>query len=85
MTDRRPLGIGTDRADASRTRDTDPAPRAQLAAERLPSVPAAKPKPRPATGRRVLGAGPAAPSGDPGCDGRESHGGGGEQKAWWGM
>ena len=67
MTDRRPLGTGTDRADASRTRDTDPvpAPRAQLAAERLPAaVPAAEPKPRPAAGRRVLGAGPAAPDGD---------------------
>ncbi|MFI1608065.1 hypothetical protein ACH4YN_39160 [Streptomyces griseofuscus] len=61
MTDRRPLGTGTDRTDLSRTRDTDPepAPRAQLAAERLPAVPAAEPKPRPTAGRRVLGAGPA--------------------------
>ncbi|MFF1404964.1 hypothetical protein [Streptomyces sp. NPDC058294] len=69
MTDRRPLGTGPDRADASRTRDTDPAPRAQLAAARLPAAPAAKPKPRPATGRRTLGAGPGAPGGDSGCDG----------------
>ncbi|MBK3647811.1 hypothetical protein [Streptomyces sp. MBT33] len=46
------------------------APRAQLAAERLPAVPAAEPKPRPAAGRRVLGAGPAAPGSDRGCDGR---------------
>lgn len=60
MTDRRPLGTGTDRADLSRTRDTEPAPRAQLAAERLPAVPAAEPKPRPTVGhRRLLGAGPA--------------------------
>ncbi|MEU2354901.1 hypothetical protein ABZ599_18360 [Streptomyces misionensis] len=47
-------------------RDTDPpAPRAQLAAERLQSVPAAEPKStRPAAGRRTLGAGSAAPDGD---------------------
>ncbi|MEU2867550.1 hypothetical protein ABZ672_57205 [Streptomyces mirabilis] len=48
MTDRRPLGTGPVRADVSRTRDTDPvpAPRAQLAAERLPAVPAsAEPEP----------------------------------------
>ncbi|WP_217141549.1 hypothetical protein [Streptomyces sp. AC627_RSS907] len=47
----------------SHLRDTDPvpAPRAQLAAERLPTAPPpAEPKPRPA-GRRVLEAGPAAP------------------------
>jgi len=72
MTDRRPLGTGPTRATAnvSRTRDTDPvpAPRAQLTAERLPAaVPAAEPKPRPA-GRLMLGAGPAAPGGDRGCD-----------------
>ncbi|MFI1840328.1 hypothetical protein [Streptomyces olivaceoviridis] len=61
MTDRRPLGTGPT-AESSRTPDTDPpAPRAQLAAERLPSVPAAEPKPRPMTGRRTLGAGPAEP------------------------
>jgi len=62
MTDRRPLGTGTDRADLSRTRDAEPvpAPRAQLAAERLPAVQAAEPRPRPtAAGRRMLGAGPA--------------------------
>ncbi|TLQ38604.1 hypothetical protein [Streptomyces marianii] len=60
MTDRRPLGTGCDRADLSRTRDTEPAPRAQLAAERLPAAPAPESKPRPAAGhRRVLGAGPA--------------------------
>ncbi|MFF4866834.1 hypothetical protein ACFY3J_35100 [Streptomyces sp. NPDC001231] len=63
MTDRRPLGTGPDRADVSRTRDTElpPTPRAQLAAERLPTTPAAEPKSRPPAGRRVLGAGPAAP------------------------
>ncbi|MER7901353.1 hypothetical protein ABTX62_36210 [Streptomyces sp. NPDC096046] len=64
MTDRRPLGTGCDRADLSRTRDTDPppAPRAQLAAEQLPAAaPAAEAKSRPTAGRRVLGAGPAAP------------------------
>jgi hypothetical protein len=65
MTDRRPLGTGPVHADASRTQDTDPAPtpRGQLAAERLPAVPAAaEPKPaHPLPGRRVLGAGPAAP------------------------
>ncbi|MFF1404977.1 hypothetical protein [Streptomyces sp. NPDC058294] len=43
-----------------------PAARAQLAAERLPAVPAAEPKPRPAAGRRMLGAGPAAPGSDSG-------------------
>ncbi|MEU7363712.1 MULTISPECIES: hypothetical protein [Streptomyces] len=61
MTDRRPLGTGPATAEPSRTPDADPpAPRAQLAAERLPSVPAAEPKPaRPAAGRRALGAGPA--------------------------
>ncbi|MEU7429177.1 hypothetical protein [Streptomyces sp. NPDC040750] len=68
MTDRRPLGTGPDRADASRTRDTDP-PRAQLAGERLPAAPAAEPKPRPAAGRRALGAGPAAPDSDRSRDG----------------
>ncbi|MFF9490236.1 hypothetical protein [Streptomyces sp. NPDC014676] len=58
MTDRRPLGPGTDRA----VTDTElpPAPRAQLAAERLPTAPAAAPKPRPAAGRRALGVGSAA-------------------------
>ncbi|MGW3462747.1 hypothetical protein ACWDE9_25455 [Streptomyces olivaceoviridis] len=63
MTDRRPLGTGPATAEPSRTPDTDPpAPRAQLAAERLPAAPAAEPKPRPTTGRRALGAGPT-PSG----------------------
>ncbi|MFJ8351525.1 hypothetical protein ACIQ9J_35260 [Streptomyces sp. NPDC094153] len=63
MTDRRPLGTGPDRADVSRTRDTElpPAPRAQLAAERLPATPAAEQKSRPVAGRRTLGTGPAAP------------------------
>ncbi|MFB7329439.1 MULTISPECIES: hypothetical protein [unclassified Streptomyces] len=64
MTDRRPLGTGPDRADVSRTRDTElpPAPRAQLAAERLPTTtPPAEPKSRPPAGRRMLGAGPATP------------------------
>ncbi|MER6332638.1 hypothetical protein ABT298_25590 [Streptomyces sp. NPDC001034] len=66
MTDRRPLGTGPATPDVSHLRDTDPpAPRAQLAAERLRSVPAAEPKStRPAAGRRTLGAGPAAPDGD---------------------
>ncbi|MFF1285619.1 hypothetical protein [Streptomyces sp. NPDC058299] len=60
MTERRPLGTGPATAETSRTRDTDPpAPRAQLAAERLPAAPAAAaPKPHPTTGRRALGAGP---------------------------
>ncbi|MFH9090929.1 hypothetical protein [Streptomyces sp. NPDC017673] len=63
MTDRRPLGTGPATAEPSRTPDADPpAPRAQLAAERLPSVPAAaEPKPRTTGGRRTLGAGPAEP------------------------
>jgi hypothetical protein len=63
MTDRRPLGTGTNRTDLSRTPDTDPVPtpRAQLAAERasLPLSPPAEPKPRPtAARRRTLGTGP---------------------------
>lgn len=58
MNDRRPLGTGPADAAVSHMRDTDPAPRAPLAAEQLPVVPAADPKPRPATGRRVLGTGP---------------------------
>ncbi|GAB1340784.1 hypothetical protein ACE1SV_73740 [Streptomyces sp. E-15] len=66
MTDRRPLGTGPATADASRTQDTDPpAPRAPLAAERLPTAPAATaatgPKPRPAAERRTLRTRPAAP------------------------
>ncbi len=66
MTDRRPLGTGPTTADVPDMTDTDPAPapRAQLAAERLPPaplVPAAEPKPRPTTGRRALRAGPAMP------------------------
>ncbi|MEU8472813.1 hypothetical protein AB0F30_33885 [Streptomyces sp. NPDC029006] len=61
MTDRRPLGTGPATADPSRTHDTEqPVPRAQLAAERLPATPpATDPVPRPTTGRRTLGAGPA--------------------------
>ncbi|PWI04752.1 hypothetical protein DIZ27_43400 [Streptomyces sp. NWU339] len=54
MTDRRPLGTGPTHTDESRMRDTGPpAPRAQLAAERLPAAPAADhPMPtRPVTGR----------------------------------
>ncbi|MGW4047168.1 hypothetical protein [Streptomyces sp. NPDC004721] len=49
QTDRRPLGTAPDRADVSRTRDTElpPAPCAQLATERLPATPAAEPKSRP--------------------------------------
>ncbi|MGW4821987.1 hypothetical protein ACWEP4_24125 [Streptomyces sp. NPDC004227] len=63
MTDRRPLGTAPDRDNVSRTRDTElpPTPLAHLAAERLPAAPAAEPKSRPTAGRRVLGAGPAAP------------------------
>ncbi|MBK3647810.1 hypothetical protein [Streptomyces sp. MBT33] len=71
MSDRRPLGTGTDRATTSRTRGTDPvsAPRAQLAAERLPAVPAAEPtRPRPA-GCGVCCSAETAGS-DRGCDGR---------------
>ncbi|MDT0616462.1 hypothetical protein [Streptomyces lancefieldiae] len=62
MTDRRPLGTGPDRTAASRAQDTAPAPRAPLAAERLPAAPATtEPKPaRPPAGRRILGAGPDA-------------------------
>ncbi|WP_371558719.1 hypothetical protein OG416_39000 [Streptomyces longwoodensis] len=61
MTDRRPLGTGPATAEPSRTQGTEPgpAPRAQLAAERLPAIPAAEPKSRPTAGRRALGAGPA--------------------------
>ncbi|MEU2226787.1 hypothetical protein [Streptomyces sp. NPDC018347] len=41
MTDRCPLGTGFATAETARTRDTDPpAPRAPLAAERLPADPA---------------------------------------------
>ncbi|GAB1339897.1 hypothetical protein ACE1SV_64870 [Streptomyces sp. E-15] len=49
-------------AETSRAQDTDPpAPRAQLAAERLPTDPATTGQtPRP-SGRRALGAGPARP------------------------
>jgi hypothetical protein len=60
MTDRRPLRTGPATAEPSRTQGTDPLGGAQLAAERLPSVPAAEPKPaRLAAGRRALGTGPA--------------------------
>ncbi|MGC9479720.1 hypothetical protein ACP4I1_37120 [Streptomyces sp. WG4] len=58
MTDRRPLGTGPTRP-ATET-ELPPAPRAQLAAERLPVVQAAaEPKTGLPAGRRVLGAGPA--------------------------
>ncbi|WP_157869307.1 hypothetical protein [Streptomyces hirsutus] len=62
MTDRRPLGTGPTRTATQA--ELPPAPRAQLAAERLPAAPAAgDPTPaRPITGRRALGAGPG---GDP--------------------
>ncbi|MDQ1033593.1 hypothetical protein QFZ75_000009 [Streptomyces sp. V3I8] len=65
-TDRRTLGTGPNYpADT----ELGAAPRAQFAAERLPPAAAAEPKPRPAaTGRRVLGAGPAALGGDSGGD-----------------
>ncbi|MEU5902665.1 hypothetical protein [Streptomyces venezuelae] len=55
MTTRRPLGTGP-----ARDIEAAPVPRAQLAAERLPSVPAAAdPRPKAAgAGRRVLGPGP---------------------------
>uniref|UniRef100_UPI002F913BAF hypothetical protein n=1 Tax=Streptomyces cellulosae TaxID=1968 RepID=UPI002F913BAF len=58
---RRPLGTETNRADASRTPDTDPtpAPRAQLAAERLTDVPVAlvpaEQRTAPLAKRRTLG------------------------------
>ena len=58
MTDRRPLGSGPMPAEPL------PAPRAQLAAARLPAAPAAEQKPCPTAGRRALGAGPAALGGD---------------------
>lgn len=58
MTDRRPLGTGPTRTATES--ELPPAPRAQLAAERLPAASAAgAPRPaRPITGRRALGAGP---------------------------
>ncbi|WP_461091810.1 hypothetical protein [Streptomyces incanus] len=58
MTDRRPLGTGPTRTATEA--ELPPAPRAPLAAERLPTAPApSDPIPaRPATGRRALGAGP---------------------------
>ncbi|MFD9684069.1 hypothetical protein ACFWAD_29655 [Rhodococcus sp. NPDC059969] len=59
-TDRRQLGTGTDpdrHPEAFRVRDTGP--RARLAAERLPAVPAAaEPPARPTGRRRTLGTGP---------------------------
>ncbi|MFJ4276199.1 hypothetical protein ACIP29_37285 [Streptomyces coelicoflavus] len=59
MTDRRPLGTGPTRPAAETNTELPPAPRAQLAAERLPVIQAAaEPRPTPAVGRRVLGAGP---------------------------
>lgn len=75
MTDRRPLGTGPALTEPPRTEDSPPpAPRARLAAERLPgAVPAAtEPAPSPPrpAGRRALGAGPAHPGGDRGCDER---------------
>jgi hypothetical protein len=62
--DRRPLGTGPRQADAYDTRDTEspPAPRAQLAAERLPATPAAAAKPTRPAGRRVLGIGTESPA-----------------------
>ncbi|PWI04611.1 hypothetical protein DIZ27_44315 [Streptomyces sp. NWU339] len=71
MTNRRPLGTGPALAELSRADDSPPtAPRAPLAAERLPAaVPAAtEPAPTPPrpAGRRTLGAGPA-PSRVPGA------------------
>ncbi|MFH9677399.1 hypothetical protein ACH4L5_34745 [Streptomyces sp. NPDC017405] len=66
MTDRRPLGTGPATADPSLMRDTDPppAPRAPLAAERLPTEPAdpaaADTPPTRLGRRRALGAGGAA-------------------------
>ncbi|WP_406729479.1 hypothetical protein WJ438_40165 [Streptomyces sp. GD-15H] len=53
MTDRRPPGTGPTRTATEADTELPPAPRAQLAAERLPATPAA--------GRRALGAGPAPP------------------------
>ncbi|WP_406723687.1 hypothetical protein WJ438_01995 [Streptomyces sp. GD-15H] len=64
MTDRRPPGTGPTRTATEADTELPPAPRARLAAERLPAAPAAgDPMPaRPVTGRRALGAGP---EGDP--------------------
>jgi hypothetical protein len=58
MTDRRPLGTGPPRTATEA--ELPPAPRAQLAAERLPAAPTtgASMPARPVTGRRALGAGP---------------------------
>ncbi|PWI04880.1 hypothetical protein DIZ27_42630 [Streptomyces sp. NWU339] len=60
MTDRRPLGTGPTLTATEADTELPPAPRAQLAAERLPTTPSAgDPMPtRPITGRRALGAGP---------------------------
>ncbi|MER6160307.1 hypothetical protein ABT147_32940 [Streptomyces sp. NPDC001868] len=62
MTDRRPLGTGCDRADLSRTGDTElpDAPRARLAAERLDVQAATAPAPARPAGRRALGTGAGA-------------------------
>ncbi|MFF7366048.1 hypothetical protein [Streptomyces sp. NPDC008125] len=57
-TDRRPLGTGP--ADRTAAAGDGLAPRAQLAAERLPTAPAAAGPAARTDGRRVLGAGPAA-------------------------
>ncbi|MGV9567892.1 hypothetical protein [Streptomyces sp. NPDC003480] len=62
MTDRRPLGTGPVHARASGQEipELPPAPCAQLAAERLPTSPAATSlSPAQPTGRRTLGTGPA--------------------------
>ncbi|WP_406729484.1 hypothetical protein WJ438_40210 [Streptomyces sp. GD-15H] len=67
MTDRRPLGTGP--THTATEAELPPAPRARLAAERLPAVPAAtEPAPTPPrpAGRRTLGVGPA-PSRVPGA------------------
>ncbi|MER5991459.1 hypothetical protein [Streptomyces viridosporus] len=63
MTDRRPLGTGPTPTATEADTELPPAPRAQLAAERLPAAPApGDPLPaRPATDRRALGAGPTPP------------------------
>ncbi|MFI8194110.1 hypothetical protein ACIF8T_36125 [Streptomyces sp. NPDC085946] len=67
MTDRRrPLGTEAVRAATEADTKLPSAPRAQLAAQLLPTSPTAtNPARRPTTGRRVLGAGPGTAAQSP--------------------
>ncbi|MBL3671439.1 hypothetical protein JL475_37225 [Streptomyces sp. M2CJ-2] len=73
MTDRRPLGTGPAPAEPPRTDDRPPpAPRAQLAAERLPAAAPTTGDPmpaRPVTGRRALDADPGGAPQPPTAEG----------------